>query len=300
MTWLRTVFRQLVLWLALLVSVFPLVWILLTSVKVPRDIYGLPPVILPRRGLTLDHYIRIYQHAESLGHFVPYFENSVVVSTVTVALVCVVGGLAGYAFARIRFPLRRFFFLLFLLPFFLPQRWIGGSLYAAAKSMGLYDTRLFLILAYASGAGYLQGQIGIVGGIAGGVFSGISWAALIMRSFFLSVPPEIEDAAKIDGCTHLKIFRKIMLPLAWNGLILVAVMNFIGAWNEYGLSAILTLTDRARTLGIGAIQLMSSWQYLDHGIAAAVATLMFLPTTVMFLALQRRFMSGIAKGIFKL
>ncbi|MBI2914718.1 MAG: carbohydrate ABC transporter permease [Firmicutes bacterium] len=240
----------------------------------------MPPAILPRMGLTFENYRNLFNRMEALGQFGAYYRNSVIVTLTSVALILFVGCLAGYAIARLNFPGKNLVFFGVLAPgFFLPSMLNLFPQYMMMGKYGLIDTKTALILLYTAG--------GAVG------------AMFIMRGMYYSIPHELEDAAKIDGCSLFGIFWRIMLPLGRNGMIFVGVTNFVAIWNEYIVAATLTRTEKARTLGYGIMDLRGQWEYWDYGLLASITVLSFLPTVIIFIALQRHFMRGLSEGALK-
>jgi multiple sugar transport system permease protein len=262
----------LLLALAILYTLFPIVWLIVTSLKTPRDIFALPPKIVFTP--TLENYRYNFEQ----NRFGLYFFNSVVISLSAMVISLVVGSLAAYGFLRFRFRGGATLFFLVLATRMAPHVALIVPLFIMLNALGITDTRIGLILVYAA----LNVPL-------------VMW---IMSGFLEELPWELEDAARIDGCSYLGALWRVILPMARAGLAAVAVFTFIANWNEFLMALVLTSTDEPRTMPV-ALALFNSefgvrWDYLS----AAGVTLM-LPTLAFTFLMQKYIVRGLTFGAVK-
>jgi ABC-type glycerol-3-phosphate transport system permease component len=266
------------IWLALLVFALPIVWSISASLKGRDELFATLPSLFPLRP-TLANYAYTLRR---IGNFPLLFLNSTIVTTGAVALTVFASSLAGYAFGRIRFRGRDLIFYTLVLQLFIPRA--GGlmALYELMYWLGLRNSLLGLIPLFA-------GQVAV--------------PIFIMRQTFYNVPGEFEDAALIDGCNRWQMFWKVVAPMGTAGMVLVAIFTFIDVWGEYLIT--LTMIDDPQnfTLALGVAMLglsTTSWveaEILPYGTQAAAYLLASLPCALVFIALQRWFVRGLAEGL---
>jgi len=255
-----------------IVVAFPFIWLILTSFKTYQEIYSYPIIYLPK-SWTVEHYQKI-----SSLDFKSYFFNSVIVGSGTMVFSLLIGIFPAYAFSRYSFRgkgmllvsvliFQMFPMIVFLVPIFKFLDWIR-----------LLDTHLGLILAYIP----FTTPITIV----------------FLRSFFLSVPKSLEEAALIDGCTRTKAFFRIIFPVTLPGIAAVGVYAFLFAWSELLYSMSLLTSKSLQTiptfLSVFVGQYQTRWGPLFAGSVFAT-----LPPLVVFIMLQRYFISGLVSGAVK-
>jgi ABC-type glycerol-3-phosphate transport system permease component len=269
------VLRHAVLVLFCLVILLPLLWIALSSLKPVTEIYRVPTSLVPEQP-TLQWYDFVLNKVPDLPR---YYANSLIVTLSATLGSVAISCLAGYAFARLRFPGRDQIFWALIISLFLPTSITSlFALYELTDKLGLLDTRLGLILPYTN--------------------AGIIVAMFIMRSVFLSIPAELEDAAAIDGCGAFQTFARIMLPLAAMGVVVVTILNFIGTWGEYVVARTLTY-ESARTLPVAIATLQPQTGEWHFSTVAAAYMLMFGPPFLLMALVQRWFMKGLTAGGIK-
>ncbi|MBK8020748.1 MAG: carbohydrate ABC transporter permease [Chloroflexi bacterium] len=256
-----------------ILAVAPLAWMLTTSLRpeteiVTTDIHWIP------RQFTFEHFTAILAERPMLR----WLFNSLFVSTTATALVLLLDSLAGYAFARMEFRGRNVLFMIILSMLFVPIQVTVVPLFILLARMGLTDTYWALIIP--------------VGANVTGVF--------LMRQFFLSIPSELEDAARVDGASALRIWWSVVLPLARPALTAVAILTFLSTWNSFFWPLIVTRSDDVRTLPVGIAQFLSlragmvqGQQSIGQSMAGAVFAA--LPPIVFFVVLQRYFIEGISR-----
>ncbi len=251
----------------------PILWMLSTSVKPEVEIVTTEIRWLPKQ-FTLDHFNAILTNYPMLR----WLFNSLFTATAATLLVLTLDSMAGYAFARLSFRGRGPLFMLVLSMLFVPIQITVVPLFILFSRIGLTDTYWALILP--------------VGANVTGVF--------LMRQFFLSIPFELEDAARVDGASTLRIFVSIILPLARPALTAVAILTFLSTWNSFFWPLIVTRSDSVRTLPVGIAQFLSLRAgmvqgQMSIGQSMAGAVLAAMPPIIVFVILQRYFIEGISR-----
>jgi multiple sugar transport system permease protein len=252
----------------------PLIWLALTSLKPESDIITSRGVVYIPSKLIIDNYIAIWQQTD----FPTLFRNSLVTTLVTVALSVSAGTIAAYAFARQDFRGRREMLLGLLLLRMFPAVVKVIPLFIIMRGLGLLDTRFGLGIAYTS---FL-----------------LPLFIWLMKGFFDAIPRDLEDAARIDGCTRLGALFRIVLPVARNGVLATMIFIGIAAWNEFIFALILTTSAGSRTWPVG-LQLMVGEFQLPWGMLAAGGVLSIVPVIILFAIVQRSMLRGLTEGATK-
>lgn len=257
------------------VFIIPFLWTFLTSLKTNDEIYAATLTILPTQ-ITFEHYIKVITQ---MGDFLKYFRNSVVVSLWSVLATVIFSATMGYAFSKMNFKFKNVYlgFVLFILT--LPYVIYLIPIYIMESRMDLIDTAWGLILPY--------------------IATNLPMSVFIMRGQFNNVPNTLGEAATIDGCNNWQVFSKIMLPVVKPGIATVIIFTFINVWGEFTYGRTLTATARAQTLPVGITFLRdeaASWQY---GTLTATIILSLIPLLIIFLSMQKYFISGIMEGALK-
>ncbi len=256
----------LVLFLGCFITLTPFIWMFLTSMKTQVEAISIPPSILPRRWL-LDAYTSL---PEKLPFFRMYW-NTILTSLIIVTGQLVLCSIAGYAFARIQFPGRNFLFVLCLSVLMIPSSFLILPQYLIIQKLGLLNTLHAIYLP--------------------NLFS--AFGTFLMRQFFMSIPQELEDAARIDGCGHGRIYARIMLPLIKPGLVSLGVLTLRFAWNNLMWPMIVNTEKSKMTLTAGLSYLQG--QYItDYPSIMAGALLATIPLIIIYAIFQRQFIEGIA------
>ena len=255
-----------VLVLGCAITLAPFLWMFLTSMKTQVEAVSIPPSILPRNW-RLDAYTTL---PDKLPFFRMYW------NTILTSLIIVVGqllfcSLAGYAFARIHFPGRGFLFVLCLSVLMIPSSFLILPQYLTIQKMKLLNTLRAIFLP--------------------NLFS--AFGTFLMRQFFLAIPRELEDAARIDGCGHGRIFLQIMLPLVKPGLVSLGVLTLRFAWNNLMWPMIVNTEKGKMTLSAGLSYLQGQFVTDYPGIMAG-ALLATIPLIIIYAIFQRQFIEGIA------
>ncbi|HVX71326.1 MAG TPA: carbohydrate ABC transporter permease [Devosia sp.] len=251
--------------------VFPTWWMVTSSVKPISQIFAFPPELIPH---TLDW--SSYADVFRLQPFAQQYWNSCYIAAIVTVGTMAVSSLAGYAFARIRFPGSNALFMVVLLGLLMPTEVTIVPLFQMFLKVGMVNTHWPLIL------------VPMLGGMPS-VFS-----TFVMRQFFIALPVELEEAARVDGLGRFKIFWTIALPLARPALAAVAIFTFLQSWNLY-LEPIVYLTSPEKyTLPQALTQYVDVYQGPMWNIQLAAATLTALPVLVVFIFAQRQFIEGLA------
>ena len=244
----------------------PLVWMVLASFKSLPEILTYPPTILPRE-LRNENYVTVITRSD----FPRYFLNSTIVAAISVVSVLITSSLAGYAFAKFRFPGRNLLFILVLATLMIPFQVRVIPLYVLASDLGLLDTYAGLVLP------------GLVD--AFGIF--------LMRQFMQTIPTDLIEAARADGASEPRIFMTIVLPLVTPALSALAIFTLIVSWESFLWPLLVASSSELYTLPLGLGQFAG--RFLTRvDLQMAASTLTVLPLLLVFLFMQRRFIEGIA------
>jgi len=250
--------------------VFPTWWMVTSSFKPVQEIFAFPPALLPRR-LDLDAYAQVF----ALQPFALQYWNSLYIAAVVTLGTMAVASLAGYAFARIRFPGQNLVFMVVLLALLVPSEVTIVPLFRFFLGLGLVNTHWPLILVPILGAPCVL-------------------ATFIMRQFFITLPPELEEAGRIDGLGRFGLFWRIALPLARPALGAVAIFTFLHSWNLY-LEPIVFLSSTEKfTLPQALTQYVDAYGGPMWNVQLAAVTLTALPVLIVFVIAQRQFIEGLA------
>lgn len=259
--------------------VAPLAWTLLASVSTQGDILARPARWWPSE-IYLDRYATIlFDAASPIGKsFRAAFLNSLVVGTSTVLISMAVGIFGAYAFARLRFRFRRTTLMVFLATYMLPQVALLIPLYLILSSLGLLDSPLGLVLV----------DCALV----------VPFTLWILSNYFATIPPDLEEAARIDGTTRMGALFRVILPSAKPGLFAATMFAFLLAWDEFMYALIFTSTDAAKTLPVAIAEFAGRYT-TDFGLVAAGGLIASIPPVVIALIFQRQVVSGLAAGAVK-
>ncbi len=261
-----------------LLSIFPFIWLISTSLKGnAENIFAYPPKIIPT-DFTWQNYVGVWHQVD----FMAYFVNSMIVAGFTVFLNLLLSSLAGYPLARMEFAGKKFSFFAILATIMIPFQAIMLPVYLITLKLNLVDS-------VNNVAGYL-GLILPFGVSAFGIF--------LMRQAFTGIPKEMEEAAIVDGCNVFQIFFKILLPMVKPSLAVLAIFTFIGSWGEFLWPSIVLTKESMYTLPVGVNNLQgmfsSNWRFI-----AAGSILATIPIVIFFLAMQKYFISGENEGAVK-
>ncbi len=255
-----------------LVMLFPFYWPVTNSLKLEGGILASPPQWWPS-PLVLRNYPKLFQH---MPNFSAFFLNSVFVSLAVTVGQAFFSTLAGYAFAKLRFPGRDAIFFVLLFGLMVPFQVNLIPMYKIMDGLGWLNTYKALII---------PDMLSIMN-------------VFLMRQFMKSIPDELFDAARIDGCGEFAVFWKVALPLALPGAATLVIFAFMNSWNSFLWPRIVTSSERLFTLPIGLTQLQLR-NTINTGEILAGTTLVALPMIVVFLFMQRQFIEGMTAGAVK-
>jgi ABC-type glycerol-3-phosphate transport system permease component len=226
---------------------------------------------------TFDAYGYAFSHIPDLPR---YFVNSVIVTMCGLIGVLIVSSLGGYALVWLQFPGRRLILVVMVASLFFPTQITSViGIYELSSDLNLLDNLAGLILPY--------------------IAINLVVSTFIMTGVFRAIPKELMEAARADGCSTLRTFVQIVLPLCGNGLIVVGMLSFIAMWGEFLLAYTLTATPNARTLTVGMAEATAGTGVWEWPRIAAVYTVMIIPPIVAFVGLQKWFMKGLMEGALR-
>jgi multiple sugar transport system permease protein len=254
-----------------LLSVVPIAWGLMTSLKPDSDIAVYPPQWLPHR-ITLQHYTDLLS-TSGVGRF---FVNSLILSLGTICLCILVGIPAGYAVARFSFRGRNIILIGILAASMLPGISTLIPIFIVGARLGLVNNYFYLTLIYSAWL--------------------IPQSVWLIKNFIEAVPPELDEAAMIDGCSRVSVLVRIIAPLIRPGLAAVAVLIFLFVWNDFLIGSALTTREDMRTVQVGLVRFMQNPAGVWWGQFMAFAMLSIAPVLAMFFFLQRHFVEGLTSG----
>ncbi len=268
----RLVFFTLVLTLVFF-SLLPFLWFLSTSLKTNLEITAIPPKIFPDI-FNLEFYRSAIQ---SYGLFL-YMKNSIIVAGTTTIVSLVLGGICAYSLTRIRIRFKGLILLFILAVSMFPQISVVGPVWRMLKWFGWLNTYQGLILPY--------------------VALTLPLTVWILAIFFKELPVELEDAAKVDGCTVFQTLYKVILPLSAHGIFTAAILTFIHSWNEFFFALLIMTRPEMQTLPVG-IALFPGEYTMPWGDIAAASVVATLPLVFLVLLFQRRIVEGLTAGAVK-
>ncbi|WP_088825761.1 carbohydrate ABC transporter permease [Listeria goaensis] len=251
----------------LIVSLFPFFIMLMTSFKGTKEAISTSPTIFPR-DFTWQHYIDIFN--PDIFPFLTYFKNSLIVSLVAAGVAVALGILGAYALSKLRFKGRITINASFYTVYMFSGILLIVPLFKIISSLGLYDTETSLIITM--------------------VVQTLPTAVFMLKSYFDTIPDDIEEAAMMDGLNRFQIILRIIIPLAVSGIISVFVYCFMVAWNDYLFASIFLSSSEKFTLPIGLNTLFSTPDYI-WGRMMAASLITALPVVIMY-ALSERFIKG--------
>lgn len=250
----------------LIVAIVPFIWMLSTSFKSTAAIFSFPPKWIPS-PFTLMHYKELFERVKFLVHF----KNSLIVAVSVTILNLFLNSLAGYAFAKYKFLGRDKMFTLLLATMMVPGQVAMMPVFLILKSLGLLNTFSGLIIPGASGV----------------------FGIFFMRQFILTIPSDLIDSARIDGCSEFRIYWNIILPLCKPALATLAIFTFMGSWNEFLWPLIIMTKESMYTLPVALANLNGQYN-TEWGLLMAGSVIVLLPILLLFIFMQRYFLRGIA------
>lgn len=268
--------------LVLLFAIFaPLYWLFVSSISTRSELLNVPPHWFPEAP-TLQNYLDIIAPSEEANRASTNFRfalgNSIYVSSIVTIISLTFGSFAAYAFARLNFPFRRTGLFIYLGVRMLPAISLVIPLYIILRDAAALNTREALILVYLS-------------------FT-LPFVIYIMVSFFQTIPRDLEDAARVDGCSRFGVLWRIILPISAPGIVAAGVFAFLLSWDEFFYALLLTSTPAAKTVPV-ALAEFTGRNATDYPAQAAAAILSLIPPVLLVMIFQRFIVSGLTSGAVK-
>ena len=261
----------LALWLV--ITLFPLYWIAITSFKTPGSVFSYPLTYWPK-VFSLENYAGLFNKSQ----FGVYVLNSLVVSVTAALVATLISLLSAYVLARFEFRSKGALLMGFLVTQMIPSFIVLGPLYLMFTSLGLVDNRVGLTLIYIAVC--------------------IPFSTVMLRGFFANVPDALEEAAMIDGCSRVGALFRVLVPVMKPGIVAALIFNFVNCWNELFLSVTLINSDGKKTIPTALNGFISSYN-IDWGSMSAAAVLTIIPTMVLFAFASRYIVQGLTAGAVK-
>lgn len=260
---------------AMMVLCVPGLWIVLNSFRPTVEIMAKPPVWIPNE-LNLDHYRAMFSGIGEGGvPVLTYFANSLVISVTSTVIAILIGMAGGYAFARYKFNFKGGMFVGLMVTRAVPGVALSLPLFILFARIGIIDTHFGLILAY--------------------VALNIPFTIWLIDGFFRQVPPELAEAAEIDGCTRWQAFWRVEFPVARAGIASAGIFAFLTSWNEFALASQLTRSTTSKTMPVGLLDFTSEFT-LNWGGMCALAVLMIIPALILTFLVQKHLIAGLTFG----
>lgn len=252
--------------LVALLALIPFAWMLSSSLKASKDVFSIPMQWIPTE-FHWENYVNIWQTVPLLT----YFKNTTLVACAVTLMQVLTSSFAAYAFAKLRFKGRDALFLCYIGTIAVPWQVYMLPQFIMMRQIGLYDTLWALIVLQSFSA----------------------FGVFLMRQFYLGIPNDLNEAARIDGLSEYGIWFRIILPLAAPAVATLIIFTFVGTWNDYMGPLIYLTTDTNKTIQVGLRRFIQQYS-ADYQYIMAASLCSLLPVTIVFLFLQRYFIEGIA------
>lgn len=266
-------FKYLAIIIIFLFLLFPVYWMIITSLKTNMESYKVVPSLWPE-SFSIDGYKSLFKD----GKFLIYYQNNLIVSAMAAFIICFISVFAGYALSRFRFKWNKILIATFIFAQMMPVISRLISLYTIMRKMGLTDSRLGLVLAISA--------------------TQVPFTVSLMASFFDSIPIDLEEAASVDGCGRMRTLFKIIMPLVVPGLLAVGVYSFLMTWDDYLHAITLIRSSDMWTLSQGLkltyLGEVSDWQLIN-----SASTLGAVPMIFVFFFFQKYMIKGLVSGAVK-
>lgn len=262
-----------VLWLIALLFVFPFYWMIVSSLKLDIEVFRLPMQWLPESP-TLKSYRRVWTGNYPISGFML---NSVIVAVSRMAGEILTASLAAYAFARMEFRFKNTIFLLYLATMIIPHQMLLVPRFILYQQIGIHDTLWALILP--------------------GIFT--VFGTFLLRQFFLGIPMDLTDAAKLDGATEFQCYWQIVMPLAKPAIASLMILAFVWSWNDYETPLVMLTSESNFTIPVGLTRYMDDSGSFSPSLIMAGAVSSIVPVMAVFLMLQRQFLQALTRSGLK-
>ena len=261
------IFEYGILIFTIIVSVFPIIWVIMSAFKTNAQILG-SPFSLPT-SISFDAFAYLFEKY----NFLRYALNLLLICITSTGLSLIIFAMGGYVIAKYKFPGRNFIFALFTITLLVPAQSKAQPIFSLIMNLNLYDNIWGVALVYLS--------------------AGLAMSMFILKSTFMSIPKSLDEAAAIEGAGFFRIFWKINLPLAKSGLATAGILMFLNNWNEYFYASLLTSSDLNRTLPL-ALQFFNEAFSYDYTKLFAALTVVVLPGIILYAFAQEQVQESIA------
>ncbi|GKX28230.1 sugar ABC transporter permease [Vallitalea longa] len=269
---LSKIFTYVVIVFTIIVSTFPIIWVIISSFKTNGEILS-SPFSLPS-SINFDAYMYLFEKYD----FLTYAINSILITSVATLGSLIIYALGAYVIAKYDFPGKNLFYVLFTLTLLVPAHSRTQPIFSLIMKLNLYNTREALMLVYLSG--------------------GMAMSMFILKSTFMAIPKSFDEAASIEGAGFFKVFYKINLPLAKNGLLTAGVLMFLANWNEYYYASLLTTSTQNRTLPVVMLLFNEAFSY-DYTLTFAALVIVALPGIIIYSIAQEQVQESLASSGIK-
>ena len=253
--------------LLVIITILPFVWMLSASIKSDREVFQMNPFVLIPENPHWDNYLKIWTKIP----FATSIKNTVVLTIVVTLLQLFTSSFAAYAFAKLEFKGKKQLFLAYISTIAMPWQVYMVPQFLMMRKMGLNDTLLAMVVLQAFSA----------------------FGVFLMRQFYMGIPDSLCEAARIDGMSEFKIYTNIMLPLSKPALATLTIFTFVATWNDYLGPTIYLKTEAKKTIQIGLQRFIGQYSS-EYGLIMAGSVISLIPVLIVFLALQKYFVEGIA------
>lgn len=266
---LYSVFAYFMMFFTTVISLFPILWVIMSSFKSNKAILG-SPFSLPE-SINLDAYIDVMTHY----NFLNYFLNSLIIAGISTFIALIIYSLAAYVFAKFDFKGKNILYSLFIITLLVPIHAKAQPIFSLVLKMGLYDTKTGLAFVYIS--------------------FGLALSLFILRNSFSAIPKSLDEAAYLDGASFWQVFLYVNMPLVKSGLATAGILMFLNSWNEYFYAIILTSSEKNRTLPVALSFFNESFSYNYTRMFAAI-TLAVLPGIIIYAFAQEQVQKSVASS----
>jgi len=263
-----------VAFLVMVVLLFPLIWMTLSSFKPNPELFTRPPTILPRTW-TMEHYVELFWFTS----FPRYFLNTFLVGAVAVLIGVAVSLCGVYSISRFKFIGAKQFTFIMLFIYMLPPVLLSIPFFQIWYSLGMLNTLTSLIFTYLTIT--------------------VPFAIWVLRPYIESIPRELEEAARVDGCTQFQAFYRVIVPQSLPGIVASMIFTFVVVWNEYLYALILITDENLRTVSLGIGSLILETSVYSWGLVNAAGAMATIPILLVFSLVQRVMVTGLTAGAVK-
>ena len=253
--------------LLVIITILPFVWMLSASIKSDREVFQMNPFVLIPENPHWDNYLKIWTKIP----FATFIKNTVVLTIVVTLMQLFTSSFAAYAFAKLEFKGKKQLFLAYISTIAMPWQVYMVPQFLMMRKMGLNDTLLAMVVLQAFSA----------------------FGVFLMRQFYMGIPDSLCEAARIDGMSEFKIYTNIMLPLSKPALATLTIFTFVATWNDYLGPTIYLKTEAKKTIQKGLQRFIGQYSS-EYGLIMAGSVISLIPVLIVFLALQKYFVEGIA------